>query len=284
MRWKSTRSSIFFIIFSWYWPFKDELKGRIKIKLEPLKFSTTIENDFDMQLESKRTVVKYHLKIQIREPIQDKEYKIISKPVFTITKTFPSFKGSTQSESYNHPLSRADEKQETSKKPEQAKPKPSPPKQQPKDSKPKEVKPDQSSVKPSAEAPQQKKIDPSEFSEAELKDPDDINSLNTLKVLEYKLKIVDEKIEKVEGRIPSNLRQQKLKLKCKKNTLEQAMGDSISIDGYLTLIVKQYEKDQKLATYFGQIGEKEKQQIVLQRLPLLKAELDEGLKFAKQQK
>lgn len=242
------------------WPFAHKLKGKIQIKLSDLKSKSIIPGPFKMEIESKRMVPEYDITIKLRQPISEKEYKTVSKPALKITKIYPAFdfESETSTQIKEEPIVQV--KTET--------------KTEVKEIKKSEVK---AKVEVHHQEPKkvEEKIDKSLFSELDLKDPENIELLNTLKVLEHKLSKVDNDIKKVEGRIPSNLRQAKLQTSVKKNKLMEAMKNGeISIQDYLLVAKGQLERDIKLAKYFQQNGEDAKKEIVLERIKVLKAEID----------
>ena len=111
-----------------------------------------------------------------------------------------------------------------------------------------------------------------------MRDPDCINCLNTLQVLEFKLNKYEEISKKIDGRTPRELMQRIVKIKCKKNSLTEALGDDIGPEDYLQLLRSTFEKDKKLVTYFNQIKDAEKSKLVSERLPLIIKETEELMK------
>ena len=106
--------------------------------------------------------------------------------------------------------------------------------------------------------PQGAPIDKSQFKEEELNDPDCLDCLNTLSVLQFKQNKYEEIRNKIDGRTPRELMQRIVRIKCKYQTLEESLGDEISPQDYLTLLKVTFDHDKKLAEYFKQIGDKEK--------------------------
>ena len=72
-----------------------------------------------------------------------------------------------------------------------------------------------------------------------------------------------------------------IKIKCKIQTLEDSMGDEISPDDYLTLLKITFDHDKKLAAYFKQVGDKDKFNLVQERLPLIVKEMEDIMKMKK---
>lgn len=265
------------------------LKGTVKIKLDQLKAASKISDSFSFKLESGRFEPKLDVTITLRNPISGKEYSTVSKTVLTITKTFPPFRGEGAVESHNYPGS--DKKVDISdkemiqpnkvpaKKPDSnvSKPQKETPKTKTADDKRKQQSTD-------ANKPNRPRIDPSSFSQLELDDPDHIDNINTIKVMEFKIDKVQKEINAIEGRAPAKLREKLIKLKCKKNIFEQQLGDSISIEDYIILMKTQIERDRKLALFFEQEKMIDKAKIVAERIPYIIKELEEALEFAKSSK
>lgn len=227
--------------------------------------------------------------MKIKEPIVEKQFKEILKPVFNITKTFQSFdktkdysaitpinsKGLDVDITPLVPIKDTPSKNNNAVKPKQET---------------FEKKKQQEEISLSKKPPEKKdtpqkeveKISASEFSPNELNDPDDADCLNSLVVLETKVKAIEAEIAKVEGRPPMNLRQKKMKVSCKLKMLKDSIeSGGLSLDKYVGMLATQYQRDIKLCQYFKQNNEINKFKIVEQRLPLLKKELDEGMVMVK---
>lgn len=128
----------------------------------------------------------------------------------------------------------------------------------------------------------EEKIPESEFSKEEIEDPDCISNMNSMKLMEIKIKQIDEKIKKIEGRPPAALRQKFLQLKCRYNTLkEQIMEGDLTLENYIVLLKKQIDKDQRLILFFKQNASNEKAILVTERLKIQMDELNDGIKQAK---
>jgi len=132
--------------------------------------------------------------------------------------------------------------------------------------------------------PNKPRIDPSIFTQIELDDPDHIDNINTIKVMDFKIEKIQKEINAIEGRAPAKLREKLIKIKCKKNIFEQQLGDSISIQDYIMLMKTQIDKDRKLALYFEQEKMMDKARMVAERIPITIKELEEALEYAKQAK
>ena len=119
------------------------------------------------------------------------------------------------------------------------------------------------------------KIDKSQFKPEELTDPDCLDCLQTLSVLNFKLKKYEDIRDKIEGRTPKDLMQKIIKIRCKILNLENSLGDEISPTDYLILLKFNFDRDKKLAEYFKQIGDKDKFMLVQERIPLIENEIGE---------
>jgi hypothetical protein len=221
--------------------------------------------------------------VTIRQPIAGKEYTVTSKAVMTITKTFPPFRGEGAVESHNYPggdkKPTIDDNEivtsiKTTQKIETK------PKETPKQT----IQTKQPKPQPKKVVAPEDRIDPADFTKEELLDPDHIDNLNSVKVLQFKIDKVQNEINNIEGRAPPKLREKLLKAKCKKNILEQQLGDSISIENYISIMNNQLKKDQKLVKYFEQEGMMEQGKKVAERIPVLIKEIEEAIDFAKAKK
>lgn len=126
------------------------------------------------------------------------------------------------------------------------------------------------------------KVDASEFSKEELEDPDHIENMNSLIIMEKKIKQMDDQIKKIEGRPPQKLRQKFLQTKVRYNALkEQISENSLTIDNYIVVLNKQIEKDKRLSLYFKQNNDKEKFSVVNDRMIVMIGELESLIKQMK---
>jgi hypothetical protein len=242
-----------------------------------LESKSVLKDSFPIDLESKRYGPKLDVSISLREPIAEKEYEIVSKPVFNITKTFPPFKGEGAGETHNYPSNRQSNHSDLT---DEQIVKPKPIAQPIKKEEKKEV------VKPQPKKPQsnQPLIDASEFSKEELEDPDIADNLNSIKVLEFKLAQVQKQIDSIEGRAPPKLRDKLLKIKVRKNVLESQLGESVTIESYVLMMKKQLDKDKRLLAYFEQNKMMEQGKKVAERLPIIVKEMEEAIEYVKTKK
>ena len=126
------------------------------------------------------------------------------------------------------------------------------------------------------------KIDKSKFKPEELEDVDYIDNLNTLKVLEFKIKELEDKIKKIDGRTPKEMLQKKVRMNCKKRQIEEEMGDgTVSPKDYMEMMKVQLEHDQLLSIYMKQNNQEENVKILSVRIALIKKEMEELKQFVK---
>ena len=228
--------------------FGAKFKGTVKLKLAALKNQCEISDNYAIELESKRVTPKFEIKISLRTPLVDPQYITKTKEVFAVSKFYPEFK-ITKTES-------AFEKSAV------------PPAQTT------QQKPQINSAAKAAEKPKQH-IDGSKFPPEDLKDPDNVNNLNSMQVLNYKLAEIEKKIKSIEGRTPKPLRERLINLKCKKKILEESLGDTIDPPKYVEMMKIQLEKDQLLFLYFEQEKDAAKAALVKPRVTLLAKEIKE---------
>ena len=120
------------------------------------------------------------------------------------------------------------------------------------------------------------------FNEEELKDIDHINNLNSIKVLEDRLKKMEAKISKIQGRTPKPLLMKKAEINVKLKLIKQDMGSGkIQPKDYLLIMENQYKKDLRMCKYFKQENKIKEAKIVFSRIKLLEQEIDEFKKYYK---
>jgi len=159
--------------------------------------------------------------------------------------------------------------------PKKAAPRPSKQNATPNASKPKAP---AASGAPKKQGPPKAHIDKSEFKSEELNDPDCIDCLNTLMVLDFKINKYEEIRNKIDGRTPRELMQRIVKMKCKMQSITDSLGEDISPQDYLTLLKTTFAHDKKLVDYFNQEKNIEKSKLVSERLPLIVKETEELMK------
>ena len=260
----------------WYKLGGTDVKGNMKVELKNLKDSIKIEGNYKMELQSKRASPSIEIKIELRSPFVDKVYETITKEVFTIKKIYPPFNPKA-AEIPGGPtiIPKKVKKEETKPKEEGTKPKEEEIKPQ-EEEKPK-PKPKEEEEKPKEEKPKEtNKVDRSMFTEEELADIDGIDYLNSLKVLEHKLKILEDQIAKISGRTPREIMQKKVKMSCKIKLMKQQLenGD-VSPKDYFTLLSQQMVHDRQLFALFKQEKDLKNAKIVAERIKIMMEEMNE---------
>ena len=249
--------------------FSTDKKGSGKIDLNSVRRGNPIKTDLKLEIESKRVEPIINFIITPVFPQGKKYFETVSKEAIRLTKIFPAFTGKQQFESENQ--SQNTNKQAPASSPTTTNKKESAPIQK-------------NNINNTNNAPQnngkEPVIDKSKFKPEELEDVDIIDNLNSLKVLEFKIKELEAKIKKIDGRTPREMLQKKVKMNCKRKQLEEGMGDgSISPKDYMEFMRIQLEHDQLLALYMKQNNQEEKMKTVLQRVALLKQEMAELKQF-----
>ena len=292
----------------WYKFGGTNVKGSAKVDLKTLKDSTHLVGDYKLELVSKRTTPSINVTIDLRTPFVEKQYETVTKEVFTVRKIYPPFNpkaatvpGSAPSKSIapnpsptpssitpskitptNSNIQNV-QKQKTIEKKEAIKPKKEEIMNKNKIEEKKNVKEEKNNIPNNSPAnvPEQK-IDKSMFKEEELADVDGVDYINSLKVLEYKLKLLEAQIAKISGRTPRELLQKKVKMSCKIKMFQQQMGDGdVTPQDYYTLLSQQLIHDKNLFTYFKQENEIEKAKLVAIRLKLMNEEIEELKQYLK---
>ena len=253
----------------WYKLGGTDVKGNVKVELKNLKDSIKIEGNYKMELQSKRASPSIEIKIELRSPFVDKVYETITKEVFTIKKIYPPFNPKA-AEIPGGPtiIPKKIKKEEIKPKKEEIKPQ--------EEEKPK-PKPKEEEEKPKEEKPKEiNKVDRSMFTEEELADIDGIDYLNSLKVLEHKLKILEDQIAKISGRTPREIMQKKVKMSCKIKLMKQQLenGD-VSPKDYFTLLSQQMVHDRQLFALFKQEKDLKNAKIVAERIKIMMEEMNE---------
>ena len=266
---------------------KDKLKGQFDMEPKELKSTSELTKDWPITLESGRTGQTAKVTFKIHTPCKDPEYNVETKTYLSVTRIYPAFnlkggnsgQSSIKMEVQTSQVTAQDLKVSNSN-PTQAKPTPGVKRP---------IKPAQGQApkpKPTAggkpgagpKKPAGPPIDKSQFTDEELKDPDCLDNLKTLSVLEFKHNKYEEIRSKIDGRTPRDLMQRIIRIKCKRQSLEDALGTDISPQDYLGLLKITFDHDKKLAEYFKQIGDKDKFTLVNERLPLIFKETEQLMK------
>lgn len=125
-------------------------------------------------------------------------------------------------------------------------------------------------------------VNVAEFTKEELDDPDILENLVSMKVMELKIQKLDAQIKQIEGRTPAELRRKYLNLKVRYNSFKENIVDGkLSIKDYILVLEKQILKDKKLLAYFKQIKDSKKVSLIYERLNLMVKELKEASEHMK---
>lgn len=261
-----------------------KLKGSFSIKLSELKSKCTMEKSIPMTILSKRFEPTYDVIVRIREPTTDKQYKDIVKQVFNITKTYKpydknkDYTGNSEQRIIDKDISELKPVEKTSS--NQVKNTKSPTNDVKKESVNKNA--EEKKINNTNNGVTEEKIKASDLNQIDIEDPDNIEALASLMVLEMRSKEIEEEIKKIDGRPPMNLRQKKMKMAVKLKLLKEGIQNGeLGLEDYVKMVEIQYQRDVKLAKYFQQNNEDIKFNIVEKRLAVLKKELYEGLKMIK---
>ena len=263
---------------------KDKFRGSFEIEPRGLKEHNEYSNTFKIEIEKKDYTVDILFKTRVACKV--KEMTTEYKTLFQVTKIFPPFnirggnntqqaiKLDVQSQKVTH-----DDLKVNSSVSNKAPTKTPTPAQKPRTNAPHAAPHGAPHGAPAKKpGPPKEIIDKSEFREEELIDPDNINSLNTLQVLEFKLNKYEEIRNKIDGRTPRELMQRIIKIKCKLQNLNDSLGDEIGPEDYLVLLRTTFAHDKKLVDYFNQQKDTEKSKLVAERLPLILKETEELMK------
>ena len=231
------------------------------VKLNPLSNKTSFKETVSLKIDKSKSHT-VNIDVLVRNPCVEPEIveQEISKPA--LIKIYPRFQLPEQPKPQSQSQSQAPTQQ---KQQPTAQKKPQAPAQQ----KPQTKVEDTIDVKSI-------QIDKSKLTPAELADPYDIDTLNCVGVLNLRLNQVVKQMEAIEGRTPKELRTLIVKLKTKKKHLEDALGDTITIEQYTTVLTNQINHDKMLYAHFIKEGMKDKADIVLGKIKIMIKELNEA--------
>ena len=291
----------------WYKFGGSNVKGSAKIDLKSLKDNIQLVGDYKLELVSKRTTPSINVSINLRTPFAEKQYETVTKEVFSVKKIYPPFNpkaatvpGSSPSKNpttsnnnantapkTNISNEQTQQKQKIIEKKEEIKPKNNEIINNNKiedNKKPKEESNNTQNAQNAATTTNatEQKVDKSMFKDEELADVDGVDYINSLKVLEYKLKLLEAQIAKISGRTPRELMQKKVKMSCKIKMFQQQMGDGeVTPQDYYNLLNQQLTHDKALFTYFKQEKDLEKAKLVAIRIKLMNEEIEELKQYIK---
>ena len=253
----------------------------LEFKFDEFKKKSVIDTELNfLDTNKKITDVKIHIHAEIHSPIEQKEYETIKKKEMTIIKVFQPFKGDPI-ENYDIPENIQYDDDDIN------------------ENKVKIVKKNDNNninnnnnnkvnENKSIKNPPEIKGMPyklSDFDAEELADPTWPSKFPTLKTMELAEKVYKEKMDKIEGRTPPELRTKHNKAIVQKNYLSNLIENGeMSIDDYLLTIKNAIDHDKKLEQYFKDKNETEKLKFVIKRLPILADEFSETLEVSKKMK
>ena len=127
------------------------------------------------------------------------------------------------------------------------------------------------------------KINKNIFKEEELKDVDYIDNLNSIKVLEDRLKEMEKIIRKIDGRTPKEILQRKVNISFKLNQMKKQMNEGeIDPKQYLLILESQKNHDLLLYKFLKQENRIDDTKKVISRIKLLNEEIKELKAFCQQ--
>ena len=252
--------------------FSDDKKGEGKIDLGKIKLGTPFKVDCKIEIESKRVEPSISFLISPVMPQGKKYYESVQKEKIKITKIYNAFTGKQQ---ISLPSDKPKTQNPQPKTVVASNPNPNQNQSQKKAA-------NNTNTNNNTNANNMPKIDKSKFRPEELEDVDYIDNLNTLKVLEFKIKELEGKIKKIDGRTPKEMLQKKVRMNCKKRQIVEEMGDgTVSEKDYMEMMKVQLEHDQLLSIYMKQNNQEENVKILSVRIALIKKEMEELKQFVK---
>jgi hypothetical protein len=285
--------------------------GYLEISFKDFKYCNSIEKEFEFSSMNKKEQIGISIKIglNIREPLVEKEYKTEKKMTREIMKVFQPFKGEPI-ENYDTPSSmnilnagkfikhKSIQKKNLTSRNNTTLPN----LKQNLTSRSNTILPNvkrnltsisntnnnKSNLKKNPTIPKTKpklniEYTNEDFKAEELIDPCCPDIIVTAKSLDYEIKKLDEKIAKIEGRTPKELRDKRNKMVCKKQILENMLGDQINPQQYAAIVKDSIDHHRKLQKYFQDKNEIDKQKIVTERINVLVSEMNEIIDLLKGQ-
>ena len=221
---------------------RDAVKGDAVVSLEKLKNKISFTTNAEIRLESKRYKPTLEVKVDTRTPCVDAMYESVKVVSLEVVKVYPEFKVVKAQQ----PIANKNTTSTTS------------------------TNNTQTTSKANTSAIANVKL-----SKEEIENPDVIENIITIQVLEYKINEYTDKINKIEGRTPKELRTFLVKLKVKKTQLEESLGNDISPSDYLTGIQHQLDHDKALYVHFNTSNQPEKAELVKKRIGIMLKEKKE---------
>ena len=259
-----------------------ELIGTATIPMDYFKSEST--KILDIMIIPEIGIPKYSLKVQtkIRASIIDKEYRYESKTILRISKIFQPFKLILDSEEEDEDDNKASQIKEKIKVEDLI-----PEKKQ------SNVNQDKSKINKTntIEKPKPVKDNNNKPNDSdkfvpypkEVSEPDCLDFITSIKVLDYMTLELEKKRNSCEGRCPDDLRKKIQTTKVKKNTIENWLSDGTIEEAkkYLRLMEARLLRDIGLSNYFKENNNEDKYKIVASRIPILKADINEAIECIK---
>ena len=258
--------------------------GSCTIKLSNLKSKCIIYGNYPIELVKKNNKIKpkIQVKISTRVPCVDKIYLEKKIPIYVIKKIYPSFKGEVIKIDFDLNFDSVGDnlisQKKTNKNQNDSSEKKIDNTNQNKNPNPQNKKTDNTNQNIS----QNVKIDINQFKKEELVDPDIMDNLNSMGVLNNKKEFYEAKAKKIEGRTPKELREKINKIIVKINLLQNQLGDQIQPTDYLKVLENQLIHDKSLYQYFIQTKNDNNASLVKPRIEILEKEIQELKKFINQ--
>ena len=222
---------------------RDVVKGDAVVSLEKLKNKISFTTNAEVQLESKRYKPTIEVKVDVRTPCVDAMVESVKVVSLEVVKVYPEFKmvkaaltSTTSASGVKSANTQSNTNAQTT----------------------------TSKANTNANA-----IANIKLSKTEIDNPDIIDNLITIQVLDYKINEYTEKIKKIEGRTPKELREFMVKLKVKKTKLEESLGNDISPSDYLNAIKHQLDHDKALYVHFNTSKQLDKAELVKKRIAIM---------------
>ena len=125
-------------------------------------------------------------------------------------------------------------------------------------------------------------VDKNILKEENFDDFNEIKKINSLKVLQYELKKVEDEISKIDGKVPADIILRKFHISSKIEYIQDHMGEEgITANQYYNYLRQQIKKDQLLLKYFQLKKEQNKIDIVENRIVLMVEEISELEEYLK---
>ena len=137
-------------------------------------------------------------------------------------------------------------------------------------------------TQPQTQPQPQGKVEQNTLKQEDIDDFNNIDKINSLKVLEYELKKIEDQMAQISGMTPKDMRMKKVKISCKIKSMQAQMGEGqITPQDYYGFLNQQVLKEKSLLNYFKEKKEIDKAKIVANRMNLMIEEIKELKEFIK---